>query len=88
MAYIYGPGGQPILMGQVPVPMVPMQQPVQQQPQQQQRAFQQPAMPAQQRLPEYMSEEKLQEKGKDCITVIICLLSYLLLGSAVAQWQR
>jgi hypothetical protein len=65
MAYIYGPGGQPIpIMGQVPVPMVPMQQPVPpQQQQQQQRAFQQPAMPPQQRMPEYMSEDKLQEKG-------------------------
>ena len=65
MAYIYGPGGQPILMGQVPVPMVPVppQQPPPPQPQQQQqRAFQQ--QPPQSRLPDYMSEEKLQEKAR------------------------
>ena len=57
--YMFGPGGQPILMGQIPI--VPQQQ--QPPPQQQQRAFAQPPMPAQQRMPDYMSEDKLQDKG-------------------------
>ena len=49
--YMFGPGGQPILMGQIPI--LP----------QQQFPVQQSVQPPQSKAPEYMSEEKLQDKG-------------------------
>ena len=71
MAFIYGPGGQPIPILPGQVPLVPMQQVPQPPPQQQTRAFQQPAMPPQ-RQPEYMSEDKLQEKGRSRLSIKYC----------------
>lgn len=55
--YLIGPGGQPFIIQQVPliqqqVPLIPQQQV---QPQQSQ------GVPS--KIPDYMSEEKLQEKG-------------------------
>ena len=67
MAYMFGPGGQPILMGQVPqlIQQQQQQQPAFQQQQQQQhvQVTPQPQPQPSQKLPDYMSEEKLQEKG-------------------------
>ena len=51
--YMFGPGGQPMLMGQIPALM-------------QQQGFQPPApapAPPPKRAPSPMTEEKLQEKG-------------------------
>ena len=61
--YMFGPGGQPILMGQIPLlPQAPPQVPISQF---QQVPPQQP-QPAQPKMPDYMNEEKLQEKGWSC----------------------
>ena len=51
MAYMYGPGGQPMMMGQVMPPPPP--QPFQQT----------PRPPPPPKAPDYPSEEQLQEKG-------------------------
>ena len=58
--YMFGPGGQPILMGQIPALM-------QQQQQQQQQQFQQPQPSAKPQARDFLSEEKLQEKGINVI---------------------
>ena len=49
--YMFGPGGQPIIMGQVPVlpQQIPMFTPSQSQPQP--------------KVPDHMNEDKLQDKG-------------------------
>ena len=55
--FMFTPGGQPILMGQIP--LIPTQQipmPTGQHPP--------PPQPQKPKIPDYMSEEKLQEKGK------------------------
>ena len=52
--FMYGPGGQPIMMGQIPIIAQPVIQ--------QQQTRQMP--PPQPKVPDYMAEEKLQEKGK------------------------
>ena len=62
---MFTPGGQPILMGQIP--LVPAQQipmPTGQHPP--------PPQPQKPKVPDYMSEEKLQEKGK--ISVIFGII--------------
>ena len=51
--YMFGPGGQPILMGQIPALMQ----------QQQQQQFQQPQTSTKPQARDFMTEEKLQEKG-------------------------
>ena len=60
--FMFGPGGQPILMGQIPI--MPQQFPQQQQQQQQQ---QQPVVTQSQQAtikePPFIREEQLQEKG-------------------------
>jgi hypothetical protein len=60
--YMIGPGGQPFIIQQVPLISQPMMQqvPIQQQQQQQQ----QPPVSQPQKLPDYMSEERLQDKGR------------------------
>ena len=72
MAFPYtviGPGGQPFIVGQIPVlqqalaPQLVTQVPVQVS-QQMPPQVQQPQPTQQQKIPDYMSEEKLQEKGK------------------------
>ena len=57
--YMIGPGGQPFLIQQVNI--------IQQQPilAQAQPQLPQQHVPVQQKVPDYMSEERLQEKGKD-----------------------
>ena len=67
--YMFGPGGQPILMGQVPQLIQQQQQqsgfPQQQQQQQQQQQHMQvtPQAPSTHKAPDYMNEDKLQDKG-------------------------
>lgn len=52
--YMFGPGGQPILMGQISlIPQPQLLQP--------QTVVPPPSL--QQKIPDYMSEDKLQEKG-------------------------
>lgn len=75
MAFPYtviGPGGQPYILSQIPIMQQPMQpqlipsQFVQQSTQvqlQQQQQQQQQGQKQQQKQPDYMSEDKLQEKG-------------------------
>jgi hypothetical protein len=70
----YTTTGPPIIMGQIP--MVPqqqhvvVQQPIQQQQMQPRPPPQQPPpQPQQHKAPEYLSEEKLQEKGKNVMFV-------------------
>lgn len=59
--YMIGPGGQPYVIQQVPIMQqaVPLMQATPQMPPQ----AQPPPQPVQQKLPDYMSEERLQEKG-------------------------
>lgn len=58
--YMIGPGGQPFIIQQVPLISQPMMQqvPIQQQQQQQ------PPVSQPQKIPDYMSEERLQDKGR------------------------
>ena len=82
MAFPYtliGPGGQQYIVGQIPLiqqqltPQMVTQVPIQVAPQQlqQQVQVQQPQPPPQQKLPDYMSEEKLQEKGKSLTLITV-----------------
>ena len=58
--YMIGPGGQPFIIQQVPLISQPMMQQVPIQQQQQQP----PPVSQPQKLPDYMSEERLQDKGR------------------------
>ena len=65
MAYMIGPGGQPILMGQIPgqVPILPHQQ--MQPPVSRQMQMAPPGTePSHEQKSTFVSEEKLQEKGE------------------------
>lgn len=69
--YVIGPGGQPIILGQVQM-IQPLMQVSGAPPQIQQMS----AVPPQQtqvqqpKMPDYMSEEKLQEKGISLILLV------------------
>ena len=60
--YMFNAAGQPILMGQIPILPQP-QFPGQPQLTPQQQQSMPPPQAQQAKLPDYMSEEKLQEKG-------------------------
>ena len=65
MAFPYtviGPGGQPFIIGQVPVIQQAVMPPLQ--PQAVQQQAQQVQVVQHPKIPDYMSEEKLQEKGQ------------------------
>jgi len=63
--YVIGPNGQPIILGQVPmVPLMKVPGTTSAIPQMAASVVQQqPSMTAPNKPPDYMSEEKLQEKG-------------------------
>lgn len=62
--YVIGPGGQPIILGQVQMmPLMQVSGAPSQIPQMTGSVPQQQPQPAQAKVPDYMSEEKLQEKG-------------------------
>lgn len=64
--YLIGPGGQPFIIQQVPL----IQQQVSVIPQQQVLPQQTQSVPS--KVPDYMSEEKLQEKGTHCDISQLC----------------
>lgn len=72
--YVIGPGGQPIILGQVQM-MQPLMQVSGAPPQMQQIAGSVPPQQTQvqqPKAPDYMSEEKLQEKGMVNIKLLWC----------------